>query len=132
MAGSPRPAEVLSQRAVNRALLARQLLLDRIPLPAAGPGRAAQVVLAVWGQAGHSLHTSAEHWLGQRPGSAEPAYPVRAAARVQLTQLVTRYLGAFGPATVRDVAAGPEPGHGHGDHRDVRPGQGARRADRRS
>ena len=240
-----RPAEVLSQRAVNRALLARQLLLDRLPLPAAGPGRAAQVVQtvehlvglqaqapfppyfglhsrldgfrpadlaalitdrsvvrialmrgtihlvsardclplrrlvqpviergmrgafgkqlagvdpgalaaagrslvesepmtfsqlgqalaarwpdhapaalaqgvrayvplvqvpprAVWGQAGQSLHTSAEHWLGQRAASVEPAYPVRAATRVELAQLVTRYLGAFGPATVRDVQA---------------------------
>jgi hypothetical protein len=245
MAGSRRPAEVLSQRAVNRALLARQLLLERLALPAAGPGRAAQVVQtvehlvglqaqapfppyfglhsrldgfrpddlaalitgrgvvrialmrgtihlvsardclplrrlvqpviergmrgafgkqlagvdpgalaaagrglvesgpmtfsqlgqalaarwpdhapaalaqgvrayvplvqvpprAVWGQSGQSLHTSAEHWLGQRPGSAAPAYPVQAASRVELAELVTRYLGAFGPATVRDVQA---------------------------
>jgi hypothetical protein len=245
MAGSRRPAEMLSQRAVNRALLARQMLLDRLPLPAAGPGRAAQVVQtvehlvglqaqapfppyfglhsrldgfrpddlaalitdrsvvrialmrgtihlvsardclplrrlvqpviergmrgafgkqlagvdpgalaaagrslvesepmtfsqlgqalaarwpdhapaalaqgvrayvplvqvpprAVWGQAGQSLHTSAENWLGQRPPSVEPAYPVRPATRVELAQLVTRYLGAFGPATVRDVQA---------------------------
>jgi hypothetical protein len=36
-------ARVLSLRAVNRALLARQLLLDRPRLPAAGPARAAQV-----------------------------------------------------------------------------------------
>jgi hypothetical protein len=51
---------------------------------------------AVWGQAGQSLHTSAEHWLGQRRPSGEPA---------GLARLVTRYLGAFGPATVRDVQA---------------------------
>jgi hypothetical protein len=51
---------------------------------------------AVWGQAGQSLHTSAEHWLGQ---PAEPAGPASPA------DLVTRYLGAFGPATVRDVQA---------------------------
>jgi hypothetical protein len=43
---------------------------------------------AVWGQAGPSRHTSAEQWLG-----------------LGLADLVTRYLGAFGPATVRDVAA---------------------------
>jgi len=56
---------------------------------------------AVWGRAGQSLHTSAEHWLGE-PGP--PAQPART-ARAELAQLVTRYLGAFGPATVRDVQA---------------------------
>ncbi len=49
---------------------------------------------AVWGQAGQAAHTSAEHWLGPDPA---PEYG--------LAQLVTRYLGAFGPATVRDVQA---------------------------
>jgi hypothetical protein len=60
---------------------------------------------AVWGRAGQSLHTSAEHWLGQaaQPGSADPAGP-RTPAQT-LAGLVTRYLGAFGPATARDVAA---------------------------
>jgi hypothetical protein len=53
---------------------------------------------AVWGKAGQSVHTSAEHWLGQ-PGSASENGPAA------LAQLVTRYLGAFGPATVRDVQA---------------------------
>jgi hypothetical protein len=57
---------------------------------------------AVWGQSGSSRHTSAEHWLGQpsqaeRAGSAAPAPGV--------ADLVMRYLGAFGPATARDVAA---------------------------
>jgi hypothetical protein len=55
---------------------------------------------AVWGQAGQSRHTSAEHWLGPaaQPDPADPPTPT-------LAGLVTRYLGAFGPATARDVAA---------------------------
>jgi hypothetical protein len=53
---------------------------------------------AVWGRAGQSLHTSAEHWLGQA-AAADPAPPPT------LAGLVTRYLAAFGPATARDVAA---------------------------
>jgi Winged helix DNA-binding domain len=53
---------------------------------------------AVWGRAGQSLHTSAEHWLGGQAG-ADPGFPET------LAGLVTRYLAAFGPATVADVAA---------------------------
>jgi hypothetical protein len=56
---------------------------------------------AVWGKAGQSVHTSAEHWLGQ-PGPVPGDGPADPAA---LARLVTRYLGAFGPATVRDVQA---------------------------
>jgi hypothetical protein len=58
---------------------------------------------AVWGRAGQSVHTSAEHWLGQ-PGSI-PQARGRPAGQAALARLVTRYLGAFGPATVRDVQA---------------------------
>jgi hypothetical protein len=57
---------------------------------------------AVWGRAGQSAHTSAEHWLGQ-PGSGQPGSGP--ADPAELARLVTRYLGAFGPATVRDVQA---------------------------
>jgi hypothetical protein len=51
------------------------------------------------------MHTSAERWLGRRRPSGEPAYPSSPASPAELAQLVTRYLGAFGPATVRDVQA---------------------------
>ncbi len=60
---------------------------------------------AVWGQAGQSLHTSAEHWLSQPYPAIGPPHATRPASRAELAQLVTRYLGAFGPATVRDVQA---------------------------
>src|SRR5580692_2500613 len=55
---------------------------------------------AVWGRAGQSRHTSAEHWLGQ-PSAGNPGAPP--APDADLAGLVTRYLSAFGPATVRDA-----------------------------
>jgi hypothetical protein len=57
---------------------------------------------AVWGQSGSSRHTSAEHWLGLPPGAAGEGSPAPA---LGLADLVLRYLGAFGPATARDVTA---------------------------
>ncbi len=49
---------------------------------------------AVWGAAGQAAHTSAEAWLGRGMEASPP-----------LESLVTRYLAAFGPATVRDLQA---------------------------
>ena len=54
--------QVLSLRAVNRALLARQLLLNRPRLPAAGPGRTGQVVQTI------------EHLVGLQAQAPFPPY----------------------------------------------------------
>ena len=55
-------AEVLSLRAINRAILSRQLLLDRSSLPSAGAGRAAQVVKTI------------EHLIGLQAQAPFPPY----------------------------------------------------------
>jgi hypothetical protein len=45
-----------------------------------------------WGEGGLAAHVPAETWLGRPLGTAPP-----------LDRMIHRYLGAFGPATVRDV-----------------------------
>jgi hypothetical protein len=46
----------------------------------------------LWGEGGAAVQTSAEKWLGRR-----------LAARPSIRTMIGRYLGAFGPASVRDV-----------------------------
>jgi hypothetical protein len=79
--------------------LLTELWPDHAPAPLAQGVRALVPLVqvpprAVWGAAGQAAHTSAESWLGRDLDT-----------RSSLEDLVTRYLAAFGPATVLDMQA---------------------------
>jgi len=71
-------AQVLSLRAVNRALLARQLLLERQALPAGQPDRAARVVQIIEHLVGLQAQAPFPPYYGlhsRRTGSAPRTWP---------------------------------------------------------
>ena len=78
--------KLLRERWTEReaAILARAIrhLLPLVQVPPRG----------VWGKSGQTTHTTAEAWLG-RPLDPDPS----------LDEMLIRYLGAFGPATVKDI-----------------------------
>lgn len=87
--------EPLTERELGRGLVARGIGDDPETI-----GRAARVYVplvqipprGVWGQSGQAKYATLEAWAGEEPQ-----------AKLSVQELVVRYLGAFGPATVADM-----------------------------
>ncbi|WP_058042411.1 winged helix DNA-binding domain-containing protein [Streptomyces roseifaciens] len=77
-------AEVWPDHAPQDLAMAARTLLPLVQVPPRG----------LWGRSGPAAHTTADHWLGDRPASA-PA--------PDLGATLLRYLAAFGPPSVKDV-----------------------------
>ncbi len=97
---APAARALLEQQPRTASELGKQLAQqwpDRDPAALAAAVRALVPLVQVpprgiWGTSGPSAHTTVEAWLG-RPLEHDPSHE----------QLVLRYLGAFGPATVADI-----------------------------
>jgi hypothetical protein len=106
--------QVLSLRAVNRALLARQMLLEREVLPAGQPDRTARVVQAIEHLVGlqaqapfppyYGLHSRLD---GFRPEMFGPVRRSGAAQRGALTAEAERVLAFAAPGAAHRVRFAP-------------------------
>jgi hypothetical protein len=91
--------DFVEEEPLTFAALGKRLALRR---PDADPNALAQTVRnllplaqlpprGLWSNSSPALHTTATHWLGQEPGASS------------LTDVVIRYLNAFGPASILDA-----------------------------
>ncbi|MEU1675313.1 winged helix DNA-binding domain-containing protein [Streptomyces roseifaciens] len=78
--------QVWPDHAPQDLAMAARTLLPLVQVPPRG----------LWGRGGPAAHTTADHWLGDRPGPASAPAP-------DLGATLLRYLAAFGPASVKDM-----------------------------
>ncbi|MBC6451378.1 winged helix DNA-binding domain-containing protein [Actinokineospora xionganensis] len=91
---------ILEEQAMTFGELGKVLALkwpDRDPLALAQAVRGDTPLVQVtprglWGRSGKAAHTTASHWLGDLE-----------VPELTLPEMIRRYLGAFGPASVKDV-----------------------------
>jgi len=96
--------DLVAERPLSFAELGRALLERWPSLDADALAQAARAYLplvqtpprGVWGRSGTPRHTTIEAWLG-------PGHRALGRSAATASELVTRYLGAFGPASVADV-----------------------------